>query len=496
MLKLFNSFRKFSSLPLTRYYPTIYALSTPPGHRSAIAVVRISGTHCKYIYHQLTKSNKDPVPRRASLRNLFSPLSEKHHLLDSSLVIYFDSPKTFTGEDILELHLHGGRAVVSGILQAIESLHDRVRGINIRYAQPGEFSQRGFQNGRFDLTQIEGIGGLIDAETETQRKSAVSSFNGENRVRFMNWRKSIVENIAQLTAIIDFGDDTEIEDIQNIFDTVNTNMLRIQTEIKRFVHKIEKSSILQSGIKLVLLGPPNAGKSSLLNSLTNDETSIVSSIPGTTRDSIDVPIDVNGYKVVLCDTAGIRKNSNDQIELQGIRRAKMKSSQSDLVVLLVDASNELYITEDLKDHIKSQLRDKNIIIVVNKSDLVDVGKIESIRQTLKAEFDGQYPVKFVSCLNQTGIEDLIQELTSIFKELSESSDESDPIVVSKRVQEILNNDVLYGIEEFIKFKEMDDVVMASESLTYAAEGIGKITGETVGVEEILGVVFSNFCVGK
>ena len=155
-----------------------------------------------------------------------------------------------------------------------------------------------------------------------------------------------------------------------------------------------------------------------------------------------------------------------------------------------------YITDDLKDHIKSQLRDKNIIIVVNKSDLVDVGKIESIRQTLKAEFDGQYPVKFVSCLNQTGIEDLIQELTSIFKELSESSDESDPIVVSKRVQEILNNDVLYGIEEFIKFKEMDDVVMASESLTYAAEGIGKITGETVGVEEILGVVFSNFCVGK
>lgn len=488
---------KYSTLA-TAYLPTIYALSTPPGQRSAIAIVRISGSHSKYIYRQLTKSKHEPIPRTTSLKKLYFPY-QKNVLLDTSLTLFFNSPKTFTGEDILELHLHGGKAVTGSVLEAIGSLNDRESGVNIRYAQPGEFSMRAFQNGKFDLTEIEGIRELIDAETESQRRSALASFNGENKQRFMLWRKTIVDNIAQLAAIIDFGDDTDIGDLENIFSTVESNMLQLKGDVQQFIKKVEKSSILQSGIKLVLLGPPNAGKSSLINSISNDDISIVSQIPGTTRDTIELAINVNGYKVIMCDTAGIRGGSSDEIEMLGIKRAIRKSTQCDLCLLILDPQSKPLVSDDIKHHLMSQeFQNKEITVVVNKTDLInDESDLNSIIDQLNAEFNGRYPIVPVSCLTTSGIEELINGLTQTFQKISETSNESDPIVVSQRVQEILFNDVLYGINEFLMFREKDnDVVMASESLRYAAAGIGKITGETVGIEEVLGVVFANFCVGK
>lgn len=488
---------KYSTLA-TAYLPTIYALSTPPGQRSAIAIVRISGSHSKYIYHQLTKSKHEPIPRTAFLNKLYFP-HQKNILLDTSLTLFFNSPKTFTGEDILELHLHGGKAVTGSVLEAIGSLNDRESGVNIRYAQPGEFSMRAFQNGKFDLTEIEGIRELIDAETESQRRSALSSFNGENKQRFMRWRGTIVDNIAQLAAIIDFGDDTDIGDLENIFSTVESNMLQLRGDVQQFIKKVQKSSILQSGIKLVLLGPPNAGKSSLINSISNDDISIVSQIPGTTRDTIELAINVNGYKVIMCDTAGIRGGSSDEIEMLGIKRAIRKSTQCDLCLLILDPQSEPMVSDDIKHHLMSQeFQHKEITVVVNKTDLIkDESDLNSIINQLNEEFNGRYPIVPVSCLTTNGIEELINGLTHTFQKISETSNESDPIVVSQRVQEILSNDVLYGINEFLMFREKDnDVVMASESLRYAAAGIGKITGETVGIEEVLGVVFANFCVGK
>lgn len=489
-------FRQKSTIS-TAYLPTIYALSTPPGTKSAIAVVRISGTYAKYIYHQITRSTKNPIPRKALLRSLYEP--GKSNLLDKALTLFFDSPKTFTGENMLELHLHGGKAVVNSVLKAVESLNDKKSGIDIRYALPGEFSQRAFQNGKFDLTEVEGIRVLIDAETESQRRCALSSFNGENKERFLVWRQRIVENIAQLTAIIDFGDDTDIGDIETILQGVKSNMLQLQREIQQFIKKIEKSSILQSGIKVVLIGPPNAGKSSLVNSISNDDISIISGKPGTTRDTVEVSIDVNGYKVTICDTAGIRSHSMDDIEILGIDKARKKSKLCDLCLLIVDPQNKPIINEDLRQVITSlEFENKEIVIILNKTDLLnDVEAVKSISCQIEQETEGRYPIIPVSCINQAGIEELVEKLTKIFQRLSETTHESDPIIVSQRAREILHSDVLYGIEEFMTFTVGDaDVVMSSESLRHAADGIGKITGDSVGIEEVLGVVFSKFCVGK
>ncbi|KAL6947096.1 hypothetical protein ACO0QE_001965 [Hanseniaspora vineae] len=481
-------------IPNTFHLPTVYALSTPPGQRSAIAVIRITGKHVKHIYHNLAKTSTQPIPRRASLRKLYDQTTNS--VLDQAVVLYFDGPKTFTGEDILELHVHGGKAVIGGVLKTIQSLNNREKNVDIRFAQPGEFSQRGFQNGRMDLTQVEGIGELIDAETEMQRKSALSSFNGENKLKFRQWRTQLLDSMGQLTAIIDFGEDAEIDDINKIFANVEQNIISLQMEIEKFITKIEKSNLLKSGIKMVLLGEPNVGKSSLLNSISNDEVAIVSNIPGTTRDSIDVFLDIKGFKVVLCDTAGIRSKSMDTIELQGIERAKSKSLYSDIVLLLVDPQKENLISETLGEHVKSQLQSKKIIIVINKTDTVSKEAVSNAKNQLDKIFNSEFPIFEISCKNGQGLSELTSTLTNEFQKITDSSNEADPIIVSKRVQEILSEDVLYGLNGFFEAKQYNDVVMASESLNIASEGIGKITGETIGVEEVLGVVFSNFCVAK
>ncbi|CAI1628487.1 hypothetical protein SEUBUCD646_0M01650 [Saccharomyces eubayanus] len=499
--------------PATSHLPTIYALSTPANQTSAIAIIRVSGTHSRYIYNRLTNSSVSPPNRKAILRNIYLPSSvgskqHRHHdqygakiLLDSSLLLYFQAPYSFTGEDVLELHVHGGKAVVNGILKAIDSLHDRNSGKDIRFALPGDFSRRAFQNGKFDLTQLEGIKDLIDSETESQRRSALSSFNGENRVLFENWRNSIIANMAQLTAIIDFADDNsqEIDNTDMIFHGVENNIKRLRDEIFSFIQKVEKSSILQDGIRLVLLGAPNVGKSSLVNSLTNDDISIVSDIPGTTRDSIDAMITINGYKVIICDTAGIRAKSADKIEILGIERARKKSIQSDLCLFIVDATDfPNLLPEDILNHLSShEFEGKRVVIVVNKSDLVS--KEEMVRAVNKLEnrFSVSYPIVSVSCKTKGGIELLIDILTRNFKHLSQSSADSSPIVVSKRVTEILKNDVFYGLEEFLNSKDFDnDIVMATENLRYASDGIAKITGQAIGIEDILDSVFSKFCIGK
>ncbi|CAI4035501.1 hypothetical protein SMKI_13G1510 [Saccharomyces mikatae IFO 1815] len=508
-----SALRRYSGFtkPFTSQLPTIYALSTPAHQTSAIAIIRISGSLCKYIYSQLVRSNEKPPIRKAILRNIYLPTSfraeqlhrqkESKLLLDSSLLLYFQAPHSFTGEDVLELHVHGGKAVVNSILKAIDSLHDRSSGKDIRFAFPGDFSRRAFQNGKFDLTQLEGIKDLIDSETESQRRSALSSFNGENKILFENWRMSIIENMAQLTAIIDFADDNsqEIDNTDQIFHVVENNITLLRDEIITFMRKVEKSTILQDGIKLVLLGAPNVGKSSLVNNLTNDDTSIVSDIPGTTRDSIDAMININGYKVIICDTAGIREQSSDKIEKLGIEKARKKSIQSDLCLFIVDPTDSLkLVPENILTHVLSDtFKDKRVIIVVNKNDLVSSGDMVKVVNKLQIKFGEKYPIVSVSCKTKKGIESLIETLTKNFKCLSQSNVDSSPIIVSKRVTEILKNDVLYGLEGFFSSKDFDnDIVLATENLKYAADGIAKITGQAIGIEDILDSVFSKFCIGK
>lgn len=475
--------------------PTVYALSTAPA-RAAIGVIRITGPSSEFIYNRLTLSNSTPKHRLASVRKIYDLKSESGNkiLLDECLILFFKSPKSYTGEDLLELHLHGGTAVINRVLRTISKMHSPQA--PVRLAEPGEFSKRAFQNQRFDLTEVEGINTLIHAETEMQRISALTSMKGETNVLFNQWRDKILKDIALLTTVIDFGEDHDIDEINDLFDDVAANVKSLQLEIEEYLIKIKKSQVLLDGIKIALIGPPNAGKSSLLNVLAQDDKAIVSSIAGTTRDAMEVPLDVNGYKIVVGDTAGIRESS-DVIEREGIKRAKKKSMASDINILILPA-DDLSIENDFLMHAHELVKDKDkdIMVIINKCDLIDKHSKEDILHNLNEQLNiPKEKFKFISCTEDIGIEDLVDDLTEKFKRLT-FSDNKDPVTISNRAREILSNDVLFGFSEFFKFKEMDDIVMASEGLKSSVEGIGKVTGEAIGVEEILGVVFSKFCIGK
>lgn len=501
--KIYRSFHSSVCLRNNANYlaPTIYALSTAPA-RSAIGVIRISGPSCKKIFYDLTLSKTLPKHRTASVRKIYDferdgklILNNNNKLmLDECLVLFFENPKSYTGEDLLELHLHGGVAVINKVMETIGKLH--TSNAPVRLAEPGEFSKRAFQNQRFDLTEVEGINTLIHADTEMQRISALTSMKGETNILFNQWRERILRNIALLTTVIDFGEDHDIDEVNDLFDNVNNDIEKLEVEVKNYINKINRSQVLLDGIKITLIGPPNAGKSSLLNILANDDKAIVSDIAGTTRDAMEVPLDINGYKIVVGDTAGIRK-SNDIIENEGIKRAKIKSIESDINILIIPADS-LKIDEEVLSHLKELNEDeqREIQIIINKCDLIENKDRKNILKKLSDYLHiSQENFSFISCTENDGIKELIFILTKKFKQVT-LSDKENPVTISKRANEILNNDVLYGFEEFYRFKKMDDIVLASEGLRSSVEGIGKITGEAIGVEEILGVVFSKFCIGK
>lgn len=477
--------RKYG-VPATYHHPTVYALSTPANQRSAIAIIRISGTNARYILDNLCEG-KIIHSRRPMLRKLSDPRTGV--LIDEALILYFPQPRTFTGEDLVELHLHGGKAIIKAALNCISSLNSPTS--EIRMAMPGEFSRRAFQNGKMDLLKLEGINSLIHSETELQRISHLK--DRENRELFTKWRNEIIDQMAKLTAIIDFGEDIEQEDMNSITEGVSQKIIVLNAEINKFMSKLDRMSILNEGIRMTLLGEPNSGKSSLINEISQDDIAIVSNIPGTTRDSIDVVIDINGFKCIITDTAGIRKGTSDSIEIKGIDRSKKKSLDSDIVALVVDASDP-DIDKELQEFIETNLAEKPLIIALNKIDLVNSMLVDKIMADLQAQFPRAL-IKGISCTKQVGINTLIKSLTIEFKRLSNTEDE-DPITISSRIKEILTSDLLYGIEAFFKFNNENDILMACESLRIASDGIGKITGENIDLEEVLDVVFSKFCIGK
>lgn len=478
--------------------PTIFALSTPLA-KSAIAVVRISGPQSSYIYNKLTKTETPPKNRIASVRKLYSPtVSSK--LLDESLTLFFAKPRTYTGLDLLELHLHGGIAIIKAVLEAISALHDPDNGVIIRQAEPGEFSKQAFANGKYDLTALEGISEMINAETELQRLASLASMSGQTKDIFNKWRQDLLENVANLTTLIDFGEDHDLEETAILFDSVSEKIKVMESEIGEYLHRTKSSEVLLKGINLTLVGPPNAGKSSILNTLSNREAAIVSNIAGTTRDVLELPLEIGGFKVVLGDTAGIRLLSEaDEIEQEGIRRAMRKSEAADFVIMVLDPT-QITGLDEMKNLLSTlHASGKQILIVLNKEDLYQ-DRVNTLRDWYLhklgvAHSPQQISILPISCLTGAGIEELRLEMIKRFKVITETVS-SDPVIISSRVQDILQNDVLYGFKEFFVWKEHDDVVLATECLRQSIEGIGKITGEAIGVEEILGVVFSNFCIGK
>lgn len=416
-------------------------------------------------------------------------------MLDEALTLFFKGPNTFTGEDILELHVHGGNAIVKGVLAAIKKLHDEGSQINIRYADHGEFSQRAFLNGRFDLTEVEGIREMIDAETESQRRSALASMTGGNKRILEKWRGDIVNNVALLTTVIDFGEEHDVEETEQLFSDVEKNIDGLISEITGYLQKVKGSEILLKGIKVSLLGPPNAGKLSLLNYLANNDSAIVSEIAGTTRDVLDIPLDIEGYKVVVGDTAGIRPLEDaDTIEKEGIKRAKQRALVGDLVLAVLPVDEP--ISPEIRSHLALiEQAGRPFAVILNKSDLLDENSDNTVMRFSSELSIPPLSIFLVSCVTEDGMNKLKSGLISQFKTIS-LSDSSDPVTLSARAQDLLENDVLYGLHQFKIWKDAEDVVLASECLRQSVDGIGRITGQAIGVEEILGVVFSSFCIGK
>lgn len=424
----------------------------------------------------------------------------------------------------MELQLHGGNAIVKSVLNALMKLHSPDHGIWIRYAEPGEFSRRAFQNGVLDLTQVEGIRDAIDAETETQRKASMTSASGRAKLLYDDWRNQIVDIMALLTALIDFSEDSDITSTAELFYQSHKKVENLLTEINSFYAQIKRSELLVSGIRLDFLGPPNAGKSFLLNRLAEREAAIVSDVPGTTRDVLELAMDISGFKVVIGDTAGLRPlssklmaedqlNSNDQIELEGMKRAKLRFRNSDIVLCILPLSEKSvefaldhslvtkFISRDVVSEVNELKRlGKRVLVVLNKQDLVD-GSPSIIPNIAEAYCEAlDIPITdsvVISCLTEQGMATLVEKLVSKFHSMTNDlSSTGYPIGSSQRVKDILQNEVVAGLERFLQIEDEADVVIAMEELRYSVEGIGRITGQGVGVEEILGVVFSNFCIGK
>lgn len=376
---------------------TIYALSTAPG-RAAIAVIRVSGPSCLAIYQQLCPKQPPPKPRTATLRKLRSPNDTTRVLDTGALVLFFPAPQTVTGEDVLELHVHGGPAIVRSVLEAIpQAVGTEDETAKARPAEAGEFTKRAFYNGRIDLTEVEALGEALVAETEQQRRLAVSGATSGLTQRYEEWRSMLLYARGELEALIDFSEDQHFDESPAEFmSSVSKQVVELKRQLGLHILNASRGELLRSGISVALLGAPNAGKSSLLNRIVGREAAIVSAEEGTTRDIVDVTIDIQGWLVRLGDMAGVRTGLSPspsisepeanagqsasfvgEIEREGIRRARERALQSDLVIVLVSlqptaqGSIELAINDELLDAVhECRMAGKEMLFALTKIDLL------------------------------------------------------------------------------------------------------------------------------
>ena len=442
---------------------TIYALSTGPGV-SGIAVVRVSGKETAEVVKQLIGDDL-PVPRVATLKKLKN--SNTNEMIDEGVVIWFPGPSSYTGEDLAEFHVHGSRAVVS-------ALHSSISGIkNCRLAEPGEFTKLAFQNGKINLLKAEGIADLVSAETEIQRKQAVEIMSGKSSDKFTSWRAKLLKILAHVEAKIDFPD----EDLpKDILDEIQKTSNQVSKEIEKVLDDQKVGERIREGFKIAIVGPTNAGKSSLLNYLSKRDVAIVSEIAGTTRDVIETHLNLDGYPVVVSDTAGIRESKNE-IEKKGIKLALNRAEDADLKLIIVDAKSVDFTS------VLEELIDENAILIVNKSDLI----AGNINNELK-----KHDHILVSIKNNLNLDKLILKIKKKLENKFISY--GDILITRERHRQHLEQCISH-LKNFKNKNGSEDYDKAAEDLRLATRHLGMIVGK-VDVEEILGSIFNDFCIGK
>jgi tRNA modification GTPase len=435
---------------------TIYALSSgrPP---VAIAVVRVSGPRAGDALKALT--GKIPEPRRATFARIRDPQSGE--IIDEALALFFPAPKSETGEDVAEIQIHGGRAVIAALFAALARMD------GLRMALPGEFTRRAFENGKLDLTAIEGLADLIYADTDAQRRQALRQLQGLLGNRAEEWRRRLIEAQALAEAGIDFSDEADVA--SNVTAQALAVATALQKEIADALSDAARGERLREGLVVAIAGPPNAGKSTLLNRIARREAAIVSPFAGTTRDVIEVHLDLSGYPVTLLDTAGIRE-TDDPVEREGVVRAKARAAAADLVLWVVDAAADE----------AASIPAANVIVVRNKIDLI--GQRGSA-QTSGKRFE-------VSSTTGEGLEPLLKALAVFAADYLGSRE---PALVTRERQRLLLQEACDALGRAIAEGSREDIF--AEELRLAARALGRLTGR-VDVEDILDVIFRDFCIGK
>ena len=442
---------------------TICALSSGPGI-SGIAVIRVSGPETEKVIKKLTKG-KFPNPREATLKKINK--INTNELIDEGVLLWFPGPKSYTGEDMAEFHVHGSRAVIEALISSITKVE------NCRLAEPGEFTKIAFQNGKLNLLKAESISDLISAETEMQRHQAIKIMSGRSSKKFNELRERLLKILSNVEAKIDFPEEDLPEDImKNI--KIESNV--IKQEIQKILNDQKVGELIREGFKIAIVGPSNAGKSSLLNYLSNRDVAIVSEIAGTTRDIIEVHLNLDGYPVTISDTAGIRDSKNE-IEKKGIKLALKKAENSDLNIILIEPKS-VNFTAFLND-----LVNEKGLIVVNKSDL----GIEKIDQKIK-----KFNPIYLSIKEEKNLDVLIK---AIKEKLKKKFIRSDNILITRERHRQNLERCLYHLNNFEEKNSVEDFDKAAEDLRLATRHLGTIVGK-VDVEEILGSIFSDFCIGK
>jgi len=446
---------------------TIYALASGTG-RSGVAVIRVSGPGAGAALCALS-GQALPQPRLAKLARLRHPTTGE--VLDDALVLWFVAPASFTGEDVVELHVHGGLAVVDGVLAALSSLE------GLRLAEAGEFTRRAFENAKLDLTQVEGLADLIEAETQAQKKQALRQSEGELGRLYDGWRNDLVRALAHFEAELDFSDEELPEHLHAaVIESVRT----LHGHVLAHLTDGRQGERLRNGVRLAIIGPPNAGKSSLMNALAQRDAAIVSDIAGTTRDVVEVHLNLAGYPLLVADTAGLRE-TGDAIEQEGVRRARAWAEGADITLAVFDGG-----ALPVLDVTTRSMLEEDTLVAINKADVLDSDMLQSI--------DG-HRVWPLSVKSGRGLENLLARLGEmVAARCRVGTDGPAPTRARHREALVRTADAL---ERFLQRDNAQHIgaELEAEDLRLAARELGRITGR-VDVEDLLDVIFRDFCIGK